>query len=65
MGFVKETFLYCDICGNNYGADNRSEGLGVARLRSLPEWHYIKGKDICDECFQAGKHTWNGGRDDR
>jgi len=55
--FIKETFLICDYCGENYGADNRVEGLSAKQLRSKKSWfHYIKGKDVCDRCFKEKKH---------
>lgn len=58
MGYVKETFLYCDICHESY-ADNRTEGLSAKELRAHSDWHRIKGKDVCWQCYESGKHKEN------
>jgi len=54
--FIKETFLVCDICHENFGADNRTEGKSAAAIRAEKDWHRSKGRDVCYVCFESGKH---------
>ena len=69
MSYATVTYLYCDPCvaeGNTepYSVDppastRRGDGGGsAASVRWQAKrsgWRYVKGRDICEECWEAGK----------
>jgi len=53
MSLVIEKFIICDECGETDGADNRTAGHSLKRLREIKKsggWMFYRGKDYCDRC---------------
>ena len=70
MSYARVVYLYCDPCRDNNAdyepfrvdppaAIMRGDGGGTAEIEredaAKAGWHYVKGRDICDQCWEAGK----------
>ena len=48
---VTERLIFCDKCGNNWGGDDRSDGLTFKQMleeRRLQGWVKRGSKDYCE-----------------
>ena len=57
MAIVKETFIVCDVCGENFGVDNRHLSRTEQReSASNNDWIYSGNKDYCPNCRPIKKN---------
>lgn len=56
MSSVIETFLLCDVCGQNFGVDNRERNVMEQREAAKRNgWIYSGNKDYCPGCRAKNK----------